>query len=153
VELEGRTAIVTGGGLAVLPRRLPLHEGTGLRQDHQHRLQHSVEGISWIPPLRLGEGRHHRIDPRLARELGGHGISVNTLCPDLIPDEEMLRRWPEQNKVAVSQRVFKRTEGPEDMIGALTFLAGPGSDFITGQSPASERGDSVPVKAARGRVG
>jgi NAD(P)-dependent dehydrogenase (short-subunit alcohol dehydrogenase family) len=70
----------------------------------------------------------------LAREVGDSGISVNTLCPDYIPDEEMLAAVPETDAFVVGQRVFHRTEVPEDMIGAVVFLAGPGSDFITGQS-------------------
>jgi NAD(P)-dependent dehydrogenase (short-subunit alcohol dehydrogenase family) len=70
----------------------------------------------------------------LAREVGDSGISVNTLCPDYIPDEEMLAAVPEADAFVVGQRVFQRTEMPEDMIGAVVFLAGPGSDFITGQS-------------------
>jgi 3-oxoacyl-[acyl-carrier protein] reductase len=70
----------------------------------------------------------------LAREVGDDGICVNMLCPDYIPDEEMLRAEPERDAFVVSQRVLKRTEVPEDMIGAVTFLAGSGSDFMTGQS-------------------
>ena len=70
----------------------------------------------------------------LAREVGADGISVNTLCPDYIPDAEMLDAVPEADAFVVGQRVFQRTEVPEDMIGAAVFLAGPGSDFITGQS-------------------
>jgi NAD(P)-dependent dehydrogenase (short-subunit alcohol dehydrogenase family) len=70
----------------------------------------------------------------LAREVGDYNICVNTLCPDLTPDEETLQREPERNDLVVQQRVFRRTQTPDDMIGAVTFLAGPGSDFITGQS-------------------
>jgi len=69
----------------------------------------------------------------LAREVGDDGICVNMLCPDYVPDEEMLREDPERDAFVVSQRVLKRTEVPEDLIGALVFLAGPGSDFMTGQ--------------------
>jgi 3-oxoacyl-[acyl-carrier protein] reductase len=70
----------------------------------------------------------------LAREVGEFNICVNLLAPDYIPDEEQLRLYPEADEFVVSQRVFKRTEAPEDMLGALVFLAGPGSDFVTGQS-------------------
>jgi len=70
----------------------------------------------------------------LAREVGDAGISVNTLCPDYIPDAEMLEAVPEADAFVVGQRVFQRTEVPEDMSGAVVFLAGSGSDFITGQS-------------------
>jgi len=70
----------------------------------------------------------------LAREVGDDGICVNMLCPDYIPDAEMLRADPERDAFVISQRVLKRTEVPDDMLGALAFLAGPGSDFVTGQS-------------------
>ncbi len=70
----------------------------------------------------------------LAREVGEYNICVNLLAPDYIPDEEQMRLYPEADRFVVSQRVFKRTETPEDMLGALVFLAGPGSDFVTGQA-------------------
>ena len=70
----------------------------------------------------------------LAREVGEFGICVNLLAPDYIPDEEQLRLYPEADQFVIGQRVFKRTETPEDMLGALLFLAGPGSDFVTGQA-------------------
>ncbi|WP_033292673.1 SDR family NAD(P)-dependent oxidoreductase [Amycolatopsis jejuensis] len=70
----------------------------------------------------------------MARELGEFGICVNTLNPDLIPDDEMLRDNPANNERAIAGRALKRTETPEDMIGSVVFLCGPGSDFLTGQS-------------------
>jgi 3-oxoacyl-[acyl-carrier protein] reductase len=70
----------------------------------------------------------------LSREVGDDGICVNTLCPDYVPDDEMLRANPDLDAFVVSQRVLKRTEVPEDMLGAVRFLAGAGSDFMTGQT-------------------
>ena len=34
----------------------------------------------------------------------------------------------------MANRSLKRTQIPEDMVGAALFFAGPESDFITGQS-------------------
>ena len=59
---------------------------------------------------------------------------MNTLVPDLIPDAEITARQPKANDLAVAQRCLKRTQVPEDMVGAAVFLAGGGSDFMTGQS-------------------
>jgi NAD(P)-dependent dehydrogenase (short-subunit alcohol dehydrogenase family) len=70
----------------------------------------------------------------MARELGDFNICVNTLNPDLIPDEQMLLENPANNERAVAGRCLKRTETPDDMVGSVVFLCGPGSDFITGQS-------------------
>jgi NAD(P)-dependent dehydrogenase (short-subunit alcohol dehydrogenase family) len=70
----------------------------------------------------------------LAREVGDDGIAVNTVAPDFIPDEEMLRTRAGDAEAVLAQRCFQRTQTPEDMVGIVVFLAGPGSDFITGQS-------------------
>ncbi|MEU5852679.1 SDR family NAD(P)-dependent oxidoreductase [Saccharopolyspora shandongensis] len=70
----------------------------------------------------------------MASELGPDGISVNLLCPDFIPDPDLLAAQPGNNERLVAQRCFKRTQEPEDLVGGVLFLAGPGSDFVTGQS-------------------
>jgi 3-oxoacyl-[acyl-carrier protein] reductase len=70
----------------------------------------------------------------LAREVGEHGITVNTVAPDYIPDPFLLGQYPGHNEAVVAQRSLPRTQIPEDMVGTIVFLAGPGSTFITGQS-------------------
>ena len=71
----------------------------------------------------------------LARELGEDGISVNTLTPDYIAfDRDYDNRQLEMADALAAQRIFSRAQAPEDMVGALLFLLGPGSDFVTGQN-------------------
>ncbi|MBD0349185.1 MAG: SDR family oxidoreductase [Thermoleophilia bacterium] len=71
----------------------------------------------------------------LARELGEWNICVNTITPDYIPhDEEYAARQPEMAAVLAQQRAFKRDQLPEDMVGTILYLAGHGSDFVTGQN-------------------
>jgi len=71
----------------------------------------------------------------LARELGVDGICVNTLTPDYIAfDRDYDNRQPEMAATLAAQRIFAREQTPEDMVGALLFLLGPGSDFVTGQN-------------------
>jgi NAD(P)-dependent dehydrogenase (short-subunit alcohol dehydrogenase family) len=72
----------------------------------------------------------------LAREVGEFGIAVNAAAPEYIPSSPELESVnpPGQNEIVVQQRIFKRTQTPEDMVGTVVFLSGPGSDFITGQS-------------------
>ncbi len=70
----------------------------------------------------------------LARELGPHGICVNTLTPDYIAfDREYDRRQPEMAARLAAQRCFAREARAEDLVGTLLYLVGPGSDFVTGQ--------------------
>ena len=71
----------------------------------------------------------------LARELGDDNIAVNTISPDYVPhDPGYAGRQPEMAAIIANQRCFKRDETPEDLVGTILFLAGPGSAFITGQN-------------------
>jgi NAD(P)-dependent dehydrogenase (short-subunit alcohol dehydrogenase family) len=71
----------------------------------------------------------------LALDLGNDNIAVNTLVPEYIPhDLEYADELPEIDQRVVAQRVFKRTQTPEDMVGACIFLASDASAFVTGQS-------------------
>ena len=70
----------------------------------------------------------------LARELGEHRICVNTLTPDYIAfDRDYDNRQPDMRSMLTAQRCFRREESPDDLLGTLLYLLGPGSDFITGQ--------------------
>jgi 3-oxoacyl-[acyl-carrier protein] reductase len=77
----------------------------------------------------------------LAREVGDENICVNTVTPDYIPhDSDYASRQPGVDEMLVSQRCFKRTQVPADMVGTVVFLSGSGSDFITGQNIAVNGG-------------
>jgi 3-oxoacyl-[acyl-carrier protein] reductase len=66
--------------------------------------------------------------------VGEFNICVNTLAPDYIADDFLRELEPGREQQIALSRSIKRAETPEDMEGALLFLAGKGSDFVTGQS-------------------
>ena len=71
----------------------------------------------------------------LARELGEWNVTVNTVTPDYIAfDRDYDNRQPELARVLAQQRCLKRELDPEDMVGTILFLLGPGSAFVTGQN-------------------
>ena len=79
----------------------------------------------------------------LSRELGEHGIAVNTLAPGYILSDTGLTntKHVEEARVPVrNSRAFKRDAYPEDLLGSLVFLASSDSDFITGQTLAVDGG-------------
>ncbi len=70
----------------------------------------------------------------LATELGPDGITVNTVSPDLIPNPSLRPSDEVSDQYVVAGRPLKRTQVPEDMVGTILYLAGRGSDFVTGQN-------------------
>jgi 3-oxoacyl-[acyl-carrier protein] reductase len=70
----------------------------------------------------------------LARELAEHGITVNCIVPSMVETETARRDYPGVEEWAISQQAIKRYQQPEDLEGALTFLASDASDFMTGQT-------------------
>ena len=56
------------------------------------------------------------------------------MSPDLIPDPSLRPSDATSDQFVVAGRAIKRTQVPEDMIGTILYLAGRGSDFVTGQN-------------------
>jgi NAD(P)-dependent dehydrogenase (short-subunit alcohol dehydrogenase family) len=81
----------------------------------------------------------------LSRELGEHGIRVNTLSPGFIRSDTVMAENPRHaetaGKLSVAGRAIRRDAYPQDLLGALVFLAGADSDFITGQTIAVDGGN------------
>jgi len=72
----------------------------------------------------------------IARELAVDGINVNALAPGLVmsPNVETHPDWKEVAASIVASRAIKRESVPDDLIGALLFLASDDSNFVTGQT-------------------
>ena len=81
----------------------------------------------------------------LSRELGQHGIRVNTLGPGFTLSDSVVEQNPEHVRTAqpraIAGRAIPRDEHPHDLLGALIFLASSESDFITGQNIAVDGGN------------
>lgn len=69
----------------------------------------------------------------VARELAGKGVCVNAVAPGFI-DTEMTKAMPEKvREAAVDTIPMGRMGLPEEIAETVAFLAGSGSDYITGQ--------------------
>jgi 3-oxoacyl-[acyl-carrier protein] reductase len=78
-----------------------------------------------------GQNGFHR---SLAREVARWGITVNMICPGWIPVERHVND-PQSEKDGYRALIPADRWGlPEDLAGAVTFLASDASSFITGQS-------------------
>ena len=71
----------------------------------------------------------------LAREVGDAGINVNCLAPgNTLSEEHPTEQMIKFRESSVRLRALKRIQVPDDVVGAMLFLASPLSDFITGQT-------------------
>lgn len=70
----------------------------------------------------------------LALELGPKGIRVNMISPGMT-DTELISDIPEKIKLlAAAKTPLKRIAKPEDIAGAVSFLASEKADFLTGET-------------------
>jgi NAD(P)-dependent dehydrogenase (short-subunit alcohol dehydrogenase family) len=73
----------------------------------------------------------------LAKELGKDGVLVNCVAPGFTMTEGV-QAHPEVieklRDVSIAARTLQRDQLPEDVVGAVVFLCGPGSEFVTGQT-------------------
>ena len=75
-----------------------------------------------------------------ARELSSRGITVNAVAPGYIVTE-MTEKLPASAKTELGGRIpLGRLGHPSDVAGLVLFLAGPGSEYITGQVIAVDGG-------------
>jgi NAD(P)-dependent dehydrogenase (short-subunit alcohol dehydrogenase family) len=105
----------------------------------------AFRGIPWMLHYVTSKGGIMAFTRALARELGEHGIRVNTLAPGFTLSDTVVRENPGHVATArdraVASRSLQRDEHPQDLLGALIFLASADSDFITGQTLAVDGGN------------
>ncbi len=70
----------------------------------------------------------------LAREVGSRGITVNAVAPGFI-DTDMTRALPDAQREALLQGIpLNRLGKPEEIAGAVLFLASEAGGYITGET-------------------
>lgn len=103
-----------------------------------------IVNISSGTALKGSTGRLHYVSSKaailgmtktLAREVGGDGIRVNCVAPGSTlseedPDPDVL----DYRSARIADRALPRVQVPEDLVGPVSFLLGPDSDFVTGQT-------------------
>lgn len=73
----------------------------------------------------------------LSKELGADGIRVNAVAAGLVMTDNVLANPDIVDRLlqgSLESRALSRAQQPDDVTGAVSFLAGPHSDFITGQT-------------------
>lgn len=71
----------------------------------------------------------------LAREVGAAGVTVNAVSPgNTLSETQIQSSDPRYLASRIEGRSIPRAQTPDDLVGAVMFLASRASDFITGQT-------------------
>jgi NAD(P)-dependent dehydrogenase (short-subunit alcohol dehydrogenase family) len=100
-------------------------------------------GVPFVLHYVTSKGAIVALTRALAKELGADDILVNCVAPGFTMSAGV-HEHPEViealRDVSVSARTIKRDQVPEDIVGAVAFLCGPESTFITGQTMVIDGG-------------
>ena len=113
---------------AVVRRMLPRHKGRVINVS-------SIVGLSGYRGLPVYSASKAALDGftrALARELGSHGITVNSVAPGYLRTE-MSHGLDDRQLAQISRRTpAGRLGEPEDVASAVQFLASEGAAFVSG---------------------
>jgi len=81
----------------------------------------------------------------MAQQWGQYNIRVNTVAPGLTKTKFSEALWgnPDILNIAMSRTPLARPAEPEEMVGAILFLASDASSYVTGQVLAVDGGTTI----------
>ena len=105
----------------------------------------SVFGYAGLGPYGASRGGIRQLTMSLADDWGPHGITVNCLAPGWFRTEQNKVLYEDEEWVAylVDRIPLRRPGRPEDLDGAVVFLASDASAYITGQTLLVDGGIST----------
>jgi NAD(P)-dependent dehydrogenase (short-subunit alcohol dehydrogenase family) len=93
-------------------------------------------GLTGLASYAASKGAAGALTRVLARELGPYGIRVNAVSPGAFPTaaEEIHENPAAYSQFVLDRQALKRRGTPEELAAVVSFLAGPESSFVTGQT-------------------
>lgn len=113
----------------------------------------SVAGFAGLGPYCASRGGIKQLTMSLADDWGPHGITVNCLAPGWFKtaQNQVLYEDPEWVAYLVDRIPLKRPGQPNDLDGAIVFLASEASRYVTGQTLLVDGGISTGATRATPR--
>jgi 3-oxoacyl-[acyl-carrier protein] reductase len=93
-----------------------------------------ARGVSPFTAYVAAKGGQNGFNRSLATELAPSGVTVNMISPGWIPVERHENDPQDAKDAYLSQVPAGRWGVPDDLAGAVVFLAGNASSFVTGQN-------------------
>ena len=94
----------------------------------------SFQGGITVPGYAAAKGGVAQLTKALANEWAGRGVQVNAIAPGYIATDNTsaLRADPVRNPAILARIPAGRWGDPEDLAGAVVYLASPASDYVSG---------------------
>jgi NAD(P)-dependent dehydrogenase (short-subunit alcohol dehydrogenase family) len=95
------------------------------------------KGVPYLLHYVASKGAINAMTKALAKELGSAGIRVNGVAPGFTMSDGVKANPHQIEKlkdISVQARVIARDQLPEDVVGAVVFLASQDAGFMTGQT-------------------
>jgi NAD(P)-dependent dehydrogenase (short-subunit alcohol dehydrogenase family) len=102
-------------------------------------------GVPFLLHYVTSKGAIVALTRALAKEVGKGNVLVNCVAPGFTMSAGV-EAHPEVvaklRDVSVASRTLQRDQVPDDVVGAVVFLSGPGSNFVTGQTIVIDGGQT-----------
>jgi NAD(P)-dependent dehydrogenase (short-subunit alcohol dehydrogenase family) len=126
------------GRIPLFPRGGPLHDWQKAGQHHQYGFHFRA---FWRRPLSehflsSDKGSRGQSDPRAGHRMGANGIRVNAVAPTWVRTELVAPLLEAPGVEEAMRRIIPlgRIAEPEEVVGAVLFLASPASAMVTGHT-------------------
>ena len=95
----------------------------------------SYQGGITVPGYAASKGGIAQLTMALANEWAGKGVNVNAIAPGYVATDNNLqiRSDPERYQAILERIPAGRWGEPDDLMGAVVFLASRASDYVHGQ--------------------
>lgn len=102
-----------------------------------------VNRPQWQPAYNASKAAAHHLTRSLAAEWGPLGVRVNALAPGYIKTAMSPVDDPQFRRMWIEDAPMERYGLPEELGGAIVFLASDASSFVTGSVLTADGGYSV----------
>lgn len=104
-----------------------------------------LRGSTVIGAYCISKAADMQLARNLAQEFGPDNVRVNCIAPGLIKTDFARALWEDPERIAAANTVvpLRRIGEPEEIAGAVVFLASQASSFMTGQTIVLDGGVTI----------